>query len=58
MDTEERTDAYYNEQNYPFCPTCGGTQEYMGKLGNLIWLRCIFCGMYSSIKDWEEEDDN
>ena len=48
---EEYTDAYYNELNYEFCPACGGTREYTGTLGNLIWLRCIDCGMESYIKD-------
>jgi hypothetical protein len=46
---EEHSDAYWNEQNYPFCPVCKGTLEYMGILGNLIWLRCIACGMETSI---------
>jgi len=49
----EYSDAYYNEQNYPFCSVCGGTNEYLGILGNLIWLRCIDCGMESYIEDEE-----
>lgn len=48
-------DAYYNEQNYPFCPVCDGTLEYMGILGNLIWLRCIDCGIETYIPKENEE---
>jgi hypothetical protein len=56
MDEEEFGDAYWNEQNYPFCGACGGTLEYMGILGNLIWLRCIDCGMEIHVTK-EREDD-
>lgn len=57
----ENLDAYYNEMNYSFCPVCGGTQEYMGVLGHLLWLRCIDCGMESNIrieKEFENDTRN
>lgn len=36
--------------NTEYCPVCGGPGEVLGALGQLVWHRCINCGMEFYVK--------
>lgn len=40
------------------CEMCGGQLLWLGRLGNLIWLRCTQCGWEQSMDadEFEPED--
>jgi len=33
------------EATSAYCPICDNPGGFMGQLGNLLWFRCISCGM-------------
>lgn len=33
-----------NDDEYPYCPSCGGVGFWLGQLGILTWFRCRDCG--------------
>ena len=45
--TDEEMELIYKEeeQDYVECPLCGGIGSLMGQLGNLVWFRCLNCGI-------------
>ena len=45
------------EEGKMTCKICGGALGFLGKLGNLTWVRCQDCGAEFSIELIEEEED-
>lgn len=39
------------------CAVCGGPLALLGKLGALVWCRCIACGAEQSVDDADETED-
>ena len=50
--TDEEMELIYEEegQDYVECPLCEGIGGLMGQLGNLVWYRCLNCGIEFNIE--------
>lgn len=42
------------------CPACGwDSSSYLGRLGKLLWFRCVACGIdwHGNAEDWSADID-
>jgi ribosomal protein L37AE/L43A len=55
---DEEDDGNGNGNGNPICPICQESAGYLGRLGQLIWFRCIHCGFEFALTEVKGNDND